>query len=135
MVLSGEALAMHCYQLSLPEFRTLVTDVLLQASRIYASAQNFRKAKQCLDEAWQLLYTPKRPEAETTASLSAEGVTEYERIELFRTVPTLLGWRLPDAAGWGLKHLFDREADVLAEAAALLQLEEGGKRTHVSHTN
>jgi len=45
-------------------------------------------------------------------------VHDHRRIDILRRVPTLAGWRLSEASGWGQPSIPDLEAAVLCEAAA-----------------
>jgi len=104
--------------------KRLVVDVLLTVARIYRMADDFESAARCIEEAWRRLFTG-HPEYNIEAE-STKDVAEARRIEILRQTPTLLGWRLPEASGWGAKEtLPECEASVLAETAALVQAESG----------
>ena len=58
----------------------------------------------------------------------ADSVAAEKRIAILSRVPTLLGWRLPEASGWLSAHLPDCEAEILAECADLILAEEEDRK-------
>jgi hypothetical protein len=75
----------------------------------------------CAREAWRILFTA--PDLTTVGMVaSTHGLTDHRRQDLLRSVPSLLGWKLPECSGWAasVDSLPDCEADVLVEAGRIV---------------
>lgn len=104
-------------RITLP-YKRRAADILLQASRLLRSARDYQCSFDCLAEAWALLFMPS--DCASADMLDDPSILEHRRRELLRTMPTLLGWRLPECAGWGAQTLPESEAAVLLEAGLLV---------------
>ena len=100
------------------EYKRKSVDFLLAAGRIFRSARDFQSAFYCLEDAWRILYTPS--DCATMSMLGEGALLEHHRREMLRSMPTLLGWKLPECAGWGAEVLPECEALVLVEAGLLV---------------
>jgi tetratricopeptide (TPR) repeat protein len=106
-----------------PMYIQAVVSVLVSCAKFYRLSLNCAQAKHCLQLAWQAIFLPRNPRA--MAELRDAETSDSRRIELLRKVPTLAGWSLPSAMGWGCVRQSASEAMLLSEAAAVLQTEQG----------
>lgn len=103
-----------------------IIHVLLTCGRLYERASKLSKAKAVTEEAWRVLFLPDKTTFAGIGDLlvptAERHVTPHRRVDLLRRVPTLAGWRLSEASGWGRPGYPDLEAAVLCEIA--LQAED-----------
>jgi tetratricopeptide (TPR) repeat protein len=128
----GNPLRSNDRRWSSPNYIQAHTNFLVLCNTLYRSSMHMSEAKACLGNAWKFLFFPRDPYPRSYVNASQEAkipsCKASSRISRLRQVPTLLGWHIAEATGWGFLEDFGTvvlplQAGILSEAASIVRYE------------